>query len=61
MLDLQSGLLMGFLGCTITFVGFFIAYLIAGRNHMKKYKKKVKGPMDDLMKDMPGWKADDCQ
>ena len=26
-----------------------------------KYKKKVKGPMDDLMKDMPGWKADDCQ
>jgi hypothetical protein len=28
---------------------------------MKKYKKKVKGPMDDLMKDMPGWKADDCQ
>ena len=27
MLDLQSGLLMGFLGCTITFVGFFIAFL----------------------------------
>jgi len=28
---------------------------------MKLYKKKAKTPMDDLMKDMPGWKADDCQ
>jgi hypothetical protein len=52
---------MGFIGCSVTVIGFFVAYLIAGRNHMKKYKKKVKGPMDDLMKDMPGWKADDCQ
>ena len=60
-MTLEHGLLLGFIGCSVTVIGFFVAYLIAGRNHMKKYKKKVKGPMDDLMKDMPGWKADDCQ
>lgn len=27
----------------------------------KSKKKKIKGPMDDLMKYMPGWKGDDCQ
>ena len=64
MLDLQSGLLMGFLGCTITFVGFFIAFLVINYNQRQKTKKKVneKHPMYDLMKDMPGSKAgDDCQ
>ena len=39
-MDLHSGLLMGFLGCTITFVGFFIAYLVAARNYRKTNKKK---------------------
>jgi len=60
-MTVEHGLLMSFIGCSVTVIGFFVAYLIAGRNHMKKYKKKVKGPMDDLMKDMPGWKAVDCQ
>ncbi len=60
-MTVEHGLLMGFIGCSVTFISFFIAYLIANRNHMKIYKKKAKTPMDDLMKDMPGWKADDCQ
>ncbi len=64
MLDLQSGLLMGFLGCTITFVGFFIAFLIVNHNQRVEARKKIREnhPMYDLMKDMPGVKyGDDCQ
>ena len=64
MLDLQSGLLMGFLGCTITFVGFFIAFLVINYNQRQETKKKVNGkhPMYDLMKNMPGVRyGDDCQ
>ena len=64
MLDLQSGLLMGFIGCTITFVGFFIAFLVINYNQRQETKKKVneKHPMYDLMKNMPGVRyGDDCQ
>ena len=64
MLDLQSGLLMGFLGCTITFVGFFIAFLVINYNQRQEAKKKANKnhPMYELMKDMPGVKyGDDCQ
>jgi len=64
MLDLQSGLLMGFLGCTITFVGFFIVFLVVNYNQRQEAKKKVNEnhPMYDLMKNMPGVKyGDDCQ
>ena len=55
-MTVEHGLFLGFIGCSVTVIGFFVAYLIAGRNHMKKYKKKDKGTMDDLKKDMPGWK-----
>ena len=52
MLDLQHGLLMGFLGCSITFIGFFIAFLIINynRNLEKKKSKKETGPLADLQK-----------
>ena len=60
-MDLQHGLLMMFIGCSVTFIGFFIAFLIINYNMKKSKKKSVKGPMDDLMKSMPGWKGDDCQ
>ena len=60
-MDLQHGLLMGFLGCMITIIGFFIAYIVANKNIIKKYMKKEKTPLDDLKKYMPGWKGDDCQ
>tara|TARA_B100002019_G_C20812345_1_gene376538 strand:+ start:137 stop:331 length:195 start_codon:yes stop_codon:yes gene_type:complete len=64
MLDFQYGILMGLLGCTITFIGFFIAFLVINFNHNKKQKVKTRpsNPMYDLMKDMPGSKiGDDCQ
>ena len=60
-MDLQHGFLLFFIGCTITFIGFFIAYTVANKVVMKKNKKKEKSPLDDLMKHMPGWKGDDCQ
>ena len=61
-MDLQHGFLLFFIGCSLTFIGFFIAYMVANKVFMKKSKKKrVKGPIDDLMKYMPGWKGDDCQ
>ena len=60
-MNLQHGLLFGFLGCVVTFIGFSIAFLIINYNFKKSKKKRVKGPMDDLMKYMPGWKGDDCQ
>ncbi len=61
-MDLQHGFLLFFIGCTITFIGFFIAYSVASKNIMKKNIKKEKSPLDDLNKNMPGSKAgDDCQ
>lgn len=39
-MDFQHGLLMGFIGCTVTFIGFTIAYLVANYHHKKEIKKK---------------------
>ena len=63
MLDLQHGLLMGFLGCTITFIGFFIAFLIINYNKKleKKKSKKETGPLADLQKMIYNRYGDDCQ
>ena len=62
-MDLQHGILLAIIGCTATFIGFFIAFLIINYNIKKDKKKndKEKGPMADLLKGMPGWKGDDCQ
>ena len=38
-MTLTDGLLMGFLGCSITIIGFFIAYIVATKN--KKTKKQI--------------------
>ena len=65
-MNLQHGLLFGFLGCVVTFIGFSIAFLIINYN-MKKDKKK-KEPLSSVEKSLkdlnslPGSKAgDDCQ
>jgi len=55
---------MFFIGCSITIIGFFIAYMVAFKNYENEiHKTKSKpGPLDDLMKNMPGSKqGDDCQ
>ena len=53
-MTLEHGLLMGFIGCSVTFIGFFIAYLVASRHVMKKNKPKEKGPVADLMRTIYG-------
>ena len=63
-MDLQHGILLFVIGCTVTFIGFFMAFLVIKYNQKKEQKKKnrPKNPLYDLNKDMPGSKAgDDCQ
>ena len=61
-MNLEHGFLLFLIGCTLTFVGFFIAYVVANKAVMKKNIKREKSPLDDLNKNMPGSKAgDDCQ
>ena len=52
MIDLQHGFLMFALGTTITFIGFFIAFLVINYNQKveKKKLKKETGPLADLRK-----------
>jgi len=38
-MDIEHGLLLGFLGCTVTFVGFFITFLIINHNKKKELQK----------------------
>jgi hypothetical protein len=52
-MDLEHGLLLGFLGCTVTFVGFFTAFLLINYSKKKELKrleeieKRKKGPLSD--------------
>ena len=60
MLDFEHGLLLGIIGCTVTIVGFFIAFLVVNHNIRLEQRRKVKdtGPMADLNKSIYG---EDCQ
>ena len=63
-MDLQHGILLFVIGCTVTFIGFFMAFLVINYNQKKeqKIKNRPKNPLYDLNKDMPGSKlGDDCQ
>ena len=40
-MDTQHGILLFFIGCTVTFLGFFIAFLIINYNR-KKEKERIK-------------------
>ena len=47
-MDLQDGLLMFFIGCTITIIGFFSAFLVINHNKKKeeeRIKRKKEGPI----------------
>jgi len=62
LMDLEHGLLLGFIGCTVTIIGFTIAYMIAMYNHKKQNKKEETNPLKDYLKSMQvGWKGDDCE
>ena len=41
-MNIAEGLLMGFIGCTVTFIGFFIAFLCINHNKKKQLKKSKK-------------------
>tara|TARA_E500000331_G_scaffold227764_1_gene217982 strand:- start:12 stop:182 length:171 start_codon:yes stop_codon:yes gene_type:complete len=40
MFDLTHGILFFFIGCSMTLVGFFIAFLVINYNQSKEYKKE---------------------
>ena len=50
-MDITHGISLFFLGCTVTFVGFFITFLVIDYNRKKELKKlkeiegRKKGPM----------------
>ena len=65
-MDLEHGLLLGFIGCTVTIVDFTIAYMIA--NYYYKIENRKKEPLTSVQQSLknlnetPGSKAgDDCQ
>ena len=39
LMDFQHGILLFIIGCTVTFIGFFIAFLVINYN-IKKQKRK---------------------
>ena len=39
-MDFEHGILMFIIGCTVTFVGFFIAFLIINYNKKKDEEKR---------------------
>ena len=60
----EYGILMFFYGMTITFIGFFIAFLVINYNQRQERKKHLKetGPLADLYKSILGVRyGDDCQ
>ena len=66
-MDLEHGLIMFFMGCTITVIGFLIAFTIASRV-IHKIENRKKEPLSSVeqslknLRDIPGSKAgDDCQ
>ena len=56
-MDLTHGLGMFFIGVPITIMGFFIAYTVAYKSVMYKYKKKL-SEVEKSIKDLYG---QDCQ
>ena len=65
-MNFEYGLAMFFIGCTLTVIGFFIAFTVASRVVHKENKKNrplssVEQSLKNL-REMPGSKAgDDCQ
>jgi len=42
-MDFTHGILMFFIGCSITLIGFFIAFLVIRYNISKEYEKRING------------------
>tara|TARA_B100000214_G_C23395920_1_gene369365 strand:+ start:60 stop:242 length:183 start_codon:yes stop_codon:yes gene_type:complete len=60
-MDIEHGFLMFFMGCSITFIGFFIAYMVASNVVMKKEPKELSEVEKSLKNLRYGTYGDDCQ
>ena len=60
-MDIEHGFLMFFIGCSITFIGFFIAYMVASNVVMKKEPKELSEVEKSLKNLRYGTYGDDCQ
>ena len=56
-MDIAHGLLFAIIGCSITFIGFFIAYTVAYKSVMDKDKEELT-EVEKSIKDLYG---QDCQ
>ncbi len=60
-MDFEHGLLMFFMGMTITIIGFLIAFLVINRVHKKSIKKPLTSVEKSLQDLNVKFKEDDCQ
>ena len=60
-MDIEHGFLMFFMGCSITFIGFFIAYMVASNVVMKKEPKELSEVEKSLKNLRYGTYGDDRQ
>ena len=60
-MDIEHGFLLFFMGCSITFIGFFIAYMVASNVVMKKEPKELSEVEKSLKNLRYGTYGDDCQ
>ena len=60
-MDIEHGFLMFFVGCSITFIGFLIAYMVASNVVMKKEPKELSEVEKSLKNLRYGTYGDDCQ
>ena len=56
-MDFTHGILMFFMGCSITLIGFFIAFLVIRYNLSKEMKKEL----TEVQKSIKHLHGDDCQ
>ena len=56
-MDLTHGILMFFMGCSITLIGFFIAFLVIRYNLSKEMKKEL----TEVQKSVKNLYGEDCQ
>ena len=60
-MDIAHGLLFAFIGCTTTFIGFFIAYMVASNVAVSKEPKELSEVEKSLKNLRYGTYGDDCQ
>ena len=60
-MDIEHGFLMFFIVCSITFIGFFIAYMVASNVAVSKEPKELSEVEKSLKNLRYGTYGDDCQ